>query len=613
MSATATTAPTDVRPGPRPEDEKYPLGRTYVYGLQHIMTMYGGVIAPPIIVGQAAGLDGPQIGVLVSAALLVSGAATLLQTLGLPFFGSRLPLVQGISFASVSTMVAVATGDGGLPAVFGSIIVAGVIGLLISPFFAQIIRFFPPVVTGTIITVIGISLLPVAVGWMMGGNADAPDHGSVANIALAMATLLIVLLLSRFLQGTISRLSILIGLVVGTLLAAAVGMADFSAVGQGPAVALPTPFEFGAPVFQVGAIISMTIVILVIMTETTADIIAIGEIVGTKVDARRVGDGLRADMAATALSPLLNSFPASAFAQNVGLVAITGIRSRFAVAAGGSVLFVLGLLPVLGRVVAAIPSPVLGGAGIVLFGSVAASGIRTLSKVRYDGNLNLTLVAVAISFGVIPIAAPTFYDAFPQWVGMIFHSGISAASVVAVLLNLVFNEIRWGQAKDPSVFTAGSSARLVVAAEQERRRAEYFSRLDAELRAEHEARRAAERRARARSGHGRRSGSLSALDLDGDGVPDILQVRRDRSAGPGAAGGGPAVSGSVGTTAPGSATATAGGSAGTTAAGAVSGTTAGVAGGTTTAPTTGSDRAPEPGEAPVPSRETDPGGRLSRP
>lgn len=516
-----------VRRGARPEDERYPLGKTFLYGLQHIMTMYGGVIAPPIIVGQAAGLDGAQIGVLVSAALLVSGLATALQTLGVRFFGSQLPLVQGISFATVSTMVAVASGGGGLPAVFGAIIVAAVVGLAISPFFAQVVRFFPPVVTGTIITIIGVSLLPTAAGWMMGGDAGSADWGSVPNITLALGTLVVVLVLSRFLQGTVSRLSILFGIVLGTVAAAPLGLADFSGVTQGAAFELPTPFAFGAPVFEIGAIISMTIVILVIMTETTADLIAIGEVLDTEVDARRVGDGLRADMAATLVAPFLNSFPASAFAQNVGLVAITGIRSRFAVAAGGAVLFVLGLFPVLGRVVAAIPAPVLGGAGIVLFGSVAVSGIRTLSRVEYEGNLNLTLVAVALGFGIIPIAVPDFYDRFPTWVGMVFHSGIAAAAVVAVLLNLVFNEIRWGRrSKDPSVFTAGSSARLVVTEEQEQRRAEYFARLDAERQEERRrARLAADVRARVRHGHGRRSGCVSAIDLDADGVPDVLQIR----------------------------------------------------------------------------------------
>ncbi|WP_170945303.1 nucleobase:cation symporter-2 family protein [Rhodococcoides fascians] len=438
----------------RPEDERLSIGRSYLYGLQHILTMYGGVIAPPLIVGGAAGLNGTQIAVLVSAALFVSGAATMLQTLGLPYVGAKLPLVQGISFASVSTMVAIASGPDGLNSVFGAIIAAGAIGVLITPFFSKIVRFFPPVVTGTIITVIGISLLPVTVRWAMGGDQGAADWGSMSNIGLAGFSLAVVLLVSRFVQGTLSRLSILIGIVVGTGFAFAVGKADFSDVGTGSFFALPEPFAFGAPVFQIGAIISMVVVILVIMTETTADILAVGEIVGTDVDARRVGDGLRADMIATTVAPVFGTFPASAFAQNVGLVAVTGIKSRYVVAAGGSVLLFLGLFPVLGRVVASVPLPVLGGAGIVLFGSVAASGIRTLSKVNFDGNLNLVIVAVALGFGVIPIAVPGFYSAFPEWVHVVFDSGISAASIVAVVLNIAFNVLTKGNKASPSVVTA---------------------------------------------------------------------------------------------------------------------------------------------------------------
>lgn len=421
----------------RPEDQKLPAGTSLAYGLQHILSMYGGVIAPPLIVGSAAGLAADQTGLLVAAALFVSGAATLLQTLGIPFFGSRLPLVQGISFAAVSTMTAVATKGGGLPAVFGSIIAAGVVGLIVAPFFSRIVRLFPPVVTGSIITVIGISLLPVAVRWAMGNNAKAPDWGSTQNIALAAFTLVLVLVLSRFRR--LARLAVLLGIIGGTLVAALVGKADFSAVFKGSIVSLPQPFAFGLPTFEPGAVISMTFVILVIMTETTADILAVGEIVGTKVTPRRLADGLRADMAATTLAPLLNSFPASAFAQNVGLVAMTGIKSRFVVAAGGAILVALGLLPVLGRMVAAVPPAVLGGAGLVLFGSVAAAGIRSLAKVEFEGNNNLMIVATAIGFGVIPVAVPTFYNSFPDWLATIFNSGISAASVAAILLNLLFN------------------------------------------------------------------------------------------------------------------------------------------------------------------------------
>ncbi|MEU4451811.1 nucleobase:cation symporter-2 family protein [Nocardioides sp. NPDC023903] len=442
----------------RPEDERHPPGQLLAYGTQHILTMYGGVIAPPLIVGGAAGLSGTDLALLVTAGLFVSGFATLLQTLGLGPFGSRLPIVQGISFASVSTMVTIASEDGLRP-VFGAIIVAGVIGLVLSSFFAQLVRLFPAVVTGTIITVIGLSLMPVAFRWAMGNDAEAPDYGSMTNIAYAGLTLLVILVISRVFQGAISRLSILIGIVVGTVIATIAGRADFSSVGESDLVALPPVLHFGGPTFEVGAIVSMTIVVLVIMTETTADILAIGEIVETDVDAKRVANGLRADMAATTVAPLFGTFPCSAFAQNVGLVALTGIRSRYVVATGGLVLLLLGLLPVVGAVVAAIPYPVLGGAGIVLFGSVAASGIRTLSRVDYEDNLNMVIVSVAIAVGILPIAAPTFWDAFPEWLGVIMHSGISATALVAVVLNLLFNEITVGNRAGASVFAASQDSR----------------------------------------------------------------------------------------------------------------------------------------------------------
>ncbi|MEU0315329.1 nucleobase:cation symporter-2 family protein [Nocardioides sp. NPDC006273] len=442
----------------RPEDERHPPGQLLAYGTQHILTMYGGVIAPPLIVGGAAGLSATDLALLVTAGLFVSGLATLLQTLGIGPFGSRLPIVQGISFASVSTMVTIASEDGLRP-VFGAIIVAGVIGLVLSSFFAQLVRLFPAVVTGTIITVIGLSLMPVAFRWAMGNDATAPDYGSMTNIAYAGLTLLIILVISRVFQGAISRLSILIGIVVGTVVATIAGRADFSSVGESDLVALPPILHFGGPTFEVGAIVSMTIVVLVIMTETTADILAIGEIVETDVDAKRVANGLRADMAATTVAPLFGTFPCSAFAQNVGLVALTGVRSRYVVATGGLVLLLLGLLPIVGAVVAAIPYPVLGGAGVVLFGSVAASGIRTLSRVDYEDNLNMVIVSVAIAVGILPIAAPTFWDAFPEWLGVIMHSGISATALVAVVLNLLFNEITIGNRPGASVFAASEDRR----------------------------------------------------------------------------------------------------------------------------------------------------------
>lgn len=440
----------------RPEDKYLGIGPSIAYGLQHVLTMYGGIVAVPLIIGQAAGLAPGDIGVLIAAALFMGGLATLIQTLGFPFFGCQLPLVQGVSFASVSTMIAIVSAGGGLPAVFGAVIASAAIGFLIAPIFSKIIKFLPPVVTGTIITTIGLTLMPVAARWAMGGNSRAEDFGSMANIGLAAMTLVLVLLLSKIGMATISRLSILLAMVIGTLFATAIGMADFSQVGDGPIFAFPQPFYFGAPVFDIAAIISMVIVVVVILTETTADIIAVGEIVETEVDSKRIANGLRADMGSSFIAPFFGSFTQSAFAQNVGLVAVTGVKSRYVVAAGGIILLLLGLLPVMGRVVAAVPTAVLGGAGIVLFGTVAASGIRTLAKVEYNNNMNLIIVATSIGFGMIPIAAPTFYHHFPSWFATIFHSGISSAAIMAILLNLLFNHLKAGNVEHGSVFVAGS-------------------------------------------------------------------------------------------------------------------------------------------------------------
>lgn len=302
----------------KPENQRYPAGKTFAWGMQHVLTMYGGIIAPPLIIGSAAGLSAADIGLLITAALFVSGAATLLQSLGLPGLGARLPLVQGVSFASVSTLVGIAAGPGGLPVVAGAIIGASLFGLLIAPFFAHVIRFFPPLVTGTVITAIGLSLMPVAARWAMGGNPKAADWGAPENIGLAALTLATVLLLSKVGGGGIKRLAVLLAMAFGTLLAAMTGKANFSGVMTGDLFALPGVLHFGLPQFDAAAILSMMLIVLVLLTETTAGLVAIGEIIGTPVDEQRIARGLRADMLTSALSPLFNSFPQSAFAQNIG-------------------------------------------------------------------------------------------------------------------------------------------------------------------------------------------------------------------------------------------------------------------------------------------------------
>ncbi|MFF2146523.1 nucleobase:cation symporter-2 family protein [Kitasatospora sp. NPDC058190] len=427
-----------------PVDEVLPPVKLFSTGLQHVAAMYAGVVAPPLIVGAGVGLSAADLALLISASLFTAGLATLLQTLGVWKIGARLPFVNGVSFAGVAPMIAIAEEHGpkdALPVIFGAVIVAGALCFLAAPYFCKLIRFFPPVVQGTVITLIGVSLLPVAVNWARGGSPSAPGYGSMRAIGLAAITLAAVVLCNRLLRGFWQQLSLLIGLAFGTLIAFPLGLADFSAVQDAKVFALPSPFHFGAPMFDGSAIVSLCIVMVVSMTESTADMLALGKIVDREADEATLAAGLRADGLATALSPVFNGFAASAFAQNIGLVALTKIRSRFVVAAGGGILILLGLFPVLGSVVSLVPQPVLGGAGIVLFGTVAASGIRTLAEAGMESNSNTILVSVSLGVGIIPIAVPAFYDSFPEAVRTLMHSGISAGCVMAVLLNLLFHHV----------------------------------------------------------------------------------------------------------------------------------------------------------------------------
>jgi uric acid transporter len=428
--------------GKHPVDQSLPPAKLFTTGLQHVAAMYAGVVAPPLIVGVAVGLSPTELTFLMGASLFTAGIATLLQTLGVWRIGARLPFVNGVTFAGVAPMLAIVNGqpkDDALPVIFGAVMVAGALGFLVAPYFSKLVRFFPPVVTGTVITLIGVSLLPVSFNWAQGGDAEAADYGSVKNLGMAAATLAAVLLLRRFTRGFVKQVAVLLGLVIGTVVAIPVGITDFAALGEADVVGFPAPFHFGAPQFHLAAIVSLCIVMLVSMTESTADMLALGEVVERPADEKTIAAGLRADTLGSFLSPFFNGFTCSAFAQNIGLVAMTGIRSRFVVAAGGGILLLMGLCPVAAALIATVPLPVLGGAGVVLFGSVAASGIQTLVKAGLEKDDNVVVVAVSLAVGIVPIAAPGFYHAFPAGARIVLDSGISTGCLAAIVLNLLFN------------------------------------------------------------------------------------------------------------------------------------------------------------------------------
>ena len=447
-AAPGESAPDSVTDSPAVHavDQRPPWPRLFILGLQHVLAMYAGAVAVPLIVGgaliNAGQFDSSDLHHLIVADLFVAGLASVIQSVGLWRFGARLPLMQGVSFVAVSPMIAIGS-EHGVTAIYGSVISAGVLMIVLAPLFARLVRYFPPIVTGTIITVVGLSLLSVAAGWVHNSNGEEPEIGTAKGFVLALITLIVVICIHRFAPVRAKSLAVLGGIIVGTAIGQFMGMTDWSEVGPASWVDVPTPFQFGAPTFDAAAIFTMVIVGLVIMTETTGDIIAVGDVVKKPVDGRALSDGLRADGLATVLGGVFNTFPYSAFAQNVGLVALSRIASRYVVTAAGIILIILGLLPKMGAVATGIPSQVLGGAGVALFGMVASSGIRTLSTVVWNETRAL-IVGVSIAVAMLPSVLPGMYEKLPEELEMILDSGISAGAITVIILNLLLNRTGGG-------------------------------------------------------------------------------------------------------------------------------------------------------------------------
>ncbi|MFI5934439.1 nucleobase:cation symporter-2 family protein [Actinoplanes sp. NPDC051494] len=426
-----------------PVDQMLPFGRLAVLGLQHVLVMYAGCVAVPLIVGGALGLSTDVIAILVNADLFVAGVITIVQSLGVgKILGVRLPIVAGATFTALSPMILIG-GTYGMPAVYGSMLAAGVFGILIAKPFSRIIHLFPPLVTGTVITVIGLSLIDAGAGLIAGNDESDPGYGNLSHLALAASIILLIVLINRFARGFLVSLAVLIGLVFGVVVAALMGLVDFSAVGDAGWFGLARPFYFGAPQFPVAAVISMCVVMLVIYVESTADMLAVAQLTDKELTANDIARGLAADGVSGLLAGTFNSFLDTAFAQNVGLVQVTRVRSRYVVTAAGVILVLLGLIPKLGEIIAAIPGPVIGGAALVMFATVTAVGIKSLRRVDFDGTNNLLIVAVAIGAGMVPVVAPAFYAKFPDELQIILGSSITTTVVIVFLLNLLFNHLKW--------------------------------------------------------------------------------------------------------------------------------------------------------------------------
>ena len=456
-----TTVAAPPRKAVHPVDEVLPAPKLAIYGLQHLLAFYAGAVIVPILLASGIGLDTKQLIHLINADLFTCGIASIIQSIGFWKVGVRLPLLQGVTFTAVAPMITIglAAGGGtdGLLTIYGSVIVAGLVTFLVAPYFGKLVRYFPPVVTGTVITVIGLSLLPVAASdAVMDANGKAdPTNGR--NLCYAIGTILVIVALQRVFRGFIATIAVLIGLVGGTVIAWMLGDATFSEVGSSSWVGVTTPFYFGIPKFSVVAIISMIIVMMITAVETTGDVFATAEIVEKRVDSTDVTRALRADGVATFIGGILNSFPYTCFAENVGLVRLTRVKSRYVVATAGLFMIILGLLPKAGALVAGIPKPVLGGAGLAMFATVAVVGIQTLSKVDFNDHRNVIIVATSLALAMLVTAQPGIAKALPDKLQVLLGSGITIGSIAAFVLYMIFYHV--GSDRGPAV--AGSPGNLI--------------------------------------------------------------------------------------------------------------------------------------------------------
>jgi len=479
-----------------PVDERLPTGKLTALGLQHVLVMYAGAVAVPLIIGRALKLSPEQVTMLIQADLFCCGLVTLIQAFGAsPLFGIKLPVMMGVTFAAVAPMVAMANATPGVEGaglIFGAIIGAGVISILLAPVVSRMLRFFPPVVTGTIIAVIGISLMRVGINWIFGvpagptapqivnpehaqwlatvksmagaavtaaadasapavvpavpaglnlvGTVPNPKYAQLPHIAIAAVSLVSIMLIAKFARGFVANISVLLGIVIAAVIATVMGYMNFDKVAKANWFDLVLPFEIAAPVFDPILILTMTLVMIVVMIESTGMFLALSDLTGKKINQKELSAGLRVDGLGTLIGGIFNTFPYTSFSQNVGLVGVTGVKSRFVCVAAGIILLLLGLLPKMAALVESLPTFVLGGAGLVMFGMVAATGIRILGSVDYKNNRNnLFIVAVSIGIGMIPLIAPRYLQWFPHGIHPLIESGILLASLAAVLLNLFFN------------------------------------------------------------------------------------------------------------------------------------------------------------------------------
>ncbi|REI10881.1 purine permease [Staphylococcus felis] len=415
--------------------------KSFLLSLQHLLAMYAGAILVPIIVGTSLGFSSSQIAYLVTADIFMCGVATFLQVYR--GIGIGLPVVLGCTFTAVAPMILIGQTKG-IDILYGSLFASGILVVVIAPFFASLVRLFPPVVTGSVVTIIGITLMPVAMNYIAGGQ-ETKDYGDPKYILLGFSTLIIILLLQRFTTGFIKSIAILIGLVAGTIIASVFGLVNLSEVQSAHWFEFPQPFRFTGFAFDIGAILVFFIVALISLIESTGVYQALSEITGRQLIRKDFRKGYMAEGIAIMLGSIFNAFPYTAYSQNVGLVSLSGVKKNNVIYGVVLLLVICGCIPKLGALANVIPLPVLGGAMLAMFGMVMAYGMRILNDINFKNQNNLLIIAISVGLGAGVTAVPEAFKALGDQFAWFTQNGIVLGTISAIVLNLFFNGINYQQ------------------------------------------------------------------------------------------------------------------------------------------------------------------------
>lgn len=427
------------------------IGKKFLFGLQHIFAAFSGIVVVPLVISGSLGFDSKMTTSLISASILAAGIATIIQARGIGRVGSRVACIMGTDFTFVSPAISVGS-TLGIPGIVGATILGSFFEIILSFFIKPLMKLFPPLVTGTVVCLIGLTLLPVSIDWAAGGSG-ALDYGSLLNVSIAMLVMIVTLILNRYGKGLVSSASILIGMLVGYLVCIPLGMVDFTPVAEASWFAMPNILEYGV-VFDWKAVLAFIPAYFVTTIETVGCLKAVGETSQIEMDDKKIGSGILADGVGSIVGGLVGSFSNTSFSQNVGLISLTKVASKHVAVMAGILLVCLGLFPKLAGVINGIPQPVLGGVGLVMFGMVAAAGIKTLSRVELTDR-NLLIIATSMALGLCVTFRPDFIGQLPEALQMIFSSGISTGTIVALILNLLLKE-------DKVVATKAAKTEVVV-------------------------------------------------------------------------------------------------------------------------------------------------------